>query len=81
MQMLTSHLIATTAQHENEYPLLARHRRCNYVVLFSNATTGVVVNDIDKHFEIGKHASWSSVKDKITWEILPKGSEIILKVE
>ena len=63
------------------FPLLAQSIKDESVILFSNSTTGTVINEgLGCNGPIGTHeAGWESVHNKKVWRILELDEQIILE--
>lgn len=71
-----------TQARELEFPILARATNSELVVLFNAVGSGtVMVPDENRGEELGEWSSnWSLVTDTHRWEILPKGTKVIITV-
>lgn len=66
-----------------DFPLLARliDHAHNDVVLFIDGKHGFTVNSQTRLLGSGGNSDWVNCFDKKIWEILPKGSQVILTQE
>ncbi len=71
---------ASKKSEKNNYPLLAKDKDSSMIVLFTDRTTGMVLNsNPDILYPIGMYAEdWDEVLDTIHWEVLPKGTVVKL---
>jgi hypothetical protein len=81
--VLTSRLKIQSPTTKITFPLLARAADgAGYTVLFDSENAGTVVQTEGKRYYLGYFTTtWFDVNETTRWEILPKGSEITLKVE
>ena len=81
--MLTSKLTTNvTETPKKKFPLLAKATNGAYVVLFNNKSTGTIVHTDGAYYQLGAFSSdWIDCDEEGTWNILPKNTEITLKVE
>jgi hypothetical protein len=77
---MKSELINSKAKaKEINFPVLAKKRQEEYVILFYEEGSGVVVVG-GAVYNVGDHdTDWISVLDDSIWEILPPGAKVVLK--
>lgn len=80
--MLTSKVkTAEEATKPPQFPILGQHYEDSYVVLFTKENEGTVVHQTPDNFPLGYFSdNWSNLFG-VVWKILPKDTEITLKVE
>ncbi len=65
---------------KRKYPLLAKDRETDLVVLFTDSKTGTVVN-VDYSYNLGHYENdWEDIDDG-GWEIFPPGTKVTLTQE
>jgi hypothetical protein len=74
--------VIKATEPEITFPILARLKSTNIIVLFTYHTIGMVISSHSVVNPVGQHRNdWESVLNKTVWEILLTGEQVILENE